>query len=237
MNFLRTITPIDDDESEFDGADQGHGKRRSNRKPWRAGFAAQTVVANLDDIKSYKLFERTIVSRISPRSVIELELTYRLASLFWRLRRASAIEAGLLQLQVEKLAGAKGRPTPKPNILSGVQSRTRLATIGTSRSPSSAAKESEFAVKDTEFDKSLVPVNLATRRSAGSTGSLTAAECFIRLFHHAPDLLDRAAAYENRLWRQVGQIIWMLDALRHSPPRERRIPLKPHFRSFRRITD
>ena len=116
MNFLRTITPIEDDELEFDSADQGHGKRRSNRKPWRAGFAAQTVVANLDDIKSYKLFERTIVSRINPRSIIELELTYRLASLFWRLRRASAIEAGLLQLQVEKLAGAKGRPTPSPTF-------------------------------------------------------------------------------------------------------------------------
>jgi hypothetical protein len=237
MNFLRTIAPIEDDESGFDSADQGHGKRRSNRKPWQAGFAAQTVVTNLDDIKSYKLFERTIVSRINPRSVVELELTYRLASLFWRLRRASGIEAGLLQLQVEKLAGAKGRPTPRPNILSGVQSRTRLTTIGTSRSSSPAAKETESAVKETKSDESLVPVNSASCQTAGSTGRLTAAECFIRLFHHAPDLLDRAAAHESRLWRQVGQVIWMLDALRHLPPRERRIPRKPNLRPFRRITD
>ena len=230
MNFLRTIAPIEDDKSGFDSADQGHGKRRSNRKPWRAGFAAQTVVANLDDIKSYKLFERTIVSRINPRSIIELELTYRLASLFWRLRRASAIEAGLLQLEVEKLVGAKGRSTPRSNLLSGVQPRTRLGAIRTSIPPRSA-------VRETESDKSLVPVNLASRWSAGATGSLTAVGCLIRLFHHAPDLLDRAAAHESRLWRQVGQVIWMLDALRHLPPRERRIPRKPNFRPFRQITD
>ena len=122
MNFLRTIAPIENDESEFDGDDQGLKKRRSNRKPWRAGLAAQTIVANLEDIKSYKLFERSIVSRINPRSIIELELTYRLASLFWRLRRASAIEVELLQLQAEKRPDAKVQPTLRADIRSRVQS-------------------------------------------------------------------------------------------------------------------
>lgn len=134
MNFLRTIAPIENDELEFDGDDQGLKKRRSNRKPWRAGLAAQTIVANLEDIKSYKLFERSIVSRINPRSIIELELTYRLASLFWRLRRASAIEVELLQLQAEKRPDAKVQPTLRADIRSRVQSRI-------SRSSRSSAQE------------------------------------------------------------------------------------------------
>ena len=134
MNFLRTIAPIENDKSEFDGDDQGLKKRRSNRKPWRAGLAAQTIVANLEDIKSYKLFERSIVSRINPRSIIELELTYRLASLFWRLRRASAIEVELLQLQAEKRPDAKVQPTLRADIRSRVQSRI-------SRSSRSSAQE------------------------------------------------------------------------------------------------
>jgi hypothetical protein len=40
---------------------------------------------------------------VDPRSVIELELVHRLASLLWRLRRASAIETGLFEIQGKRL--------------------------------------------------------------------------------------------------------------------------------------
>ncbi len=208
MNFLRTIAPIENDELEFDGDDQGLKKRRSNRKPWRAGLAAQTIVANLEDIKSYKLFERSIVSRINPRSIIELELTYRLASLFWRLRRASAIEVELLQLQAEKRPDAKVQPTLRADIPSRVQSPTRLATCGISRSSRSSAQEIK------------------------SDGS--AAKCFIRIFQQIPHLLDRAAVCETRLWRQAAEVIWMLDALRRPVPPARWIHRTPNFQPARR---
>jgi len=41
----------------------------------------------------------SLTGSVDPRSVLELALVHRLASLLWRLRRASAIETGLFELQ------------------------------------------------------------------------------------------------------------------------------------------
>ena len=56
---------------------------------WRDGLADQTVVGDIEDIRSYRAFERALIGSIDPRSVIELAFGH------WRLRRASAIETGL----------------------------------------------------------------------------------------------------------------------------------------------
>jgi hypothetical protein len=48
----------------------------------------------------------SILSIRKPRTILERELVVRLASLAWRLRRATAIEIGLLQMQAE--AGQNG---------------------------------------------------------------------------------------------------------------------------------
>ena len=57
----------------------------------------------LEDVRSYRAFERLLIRSVDPRSVIELALVHRLASLLWRLRRASAIETGLFEMQAEFL--------------------------------------------------------------------------------------------------------------------------------------
>ena len=62
--------------------DRQSSSRRSRRKAWRDGFAAQTVIAGLEDDRSYQALERAIVASFGPRSVIELELIHRLGSLF-----------------------------------------------------------------------------------------------------------------------------------------------------------
>jgi len=62
------------------------------------GLPDQTVVQNLEHVRSYRAFERDLGS-VDPRSVIELVLVHRLASLLWRLRRAGAIETGLFEIQ------------------------------------------------------------------------------------------------------------------------------------------
>jgi hypothetical protein len=36
------------------------------------------------------------------------------------------------------------------------------------------------------------------------------AQCFLRLSHLDPTLLDRLGSYEARLWRQAAQTIWTL---------------------------
>ena len=69
------------------------------RRPWRDGLATQTVAENFEDAKCYRALERAIVDSFAPGSAIERELIHRLASLLWRLRRATALETGLFQMQ------------------------------------------------------------------------------------------------------------------------------------------
>src|SRR6516165_4375267 len=69
-------------------------------------------ISNMLD--SYRTFERVLIGSVDPRSVIELELVHRLASLFWRLRRASAIETGLFELQGEALPARRQDPSRGP---------------------------------------------------------------------------------------------------------------------------
>jgi len=59
----------------------------------------------------------TLIGGVDPRSVIELELVHRLASLLWRLRRASAIETGLFEIQGELLLGPLLRTQSTGNAL------------------------------------------------------------------------------------------------------------------------
>src|SRR5438552_16509011 len=69
----------------------------------RHGFTAETVIEPLENPKEYRTFEAAIVAEYLPQSPVEQELVHRLASLFWRLRRATSIETGLLRMQGEIL--------------------------------------------------------------------------------------------------------------------------------------
>ena len=92
MMHLWPVESDDADPADRPNGDRQSSSRRSRRTAWRDGFAAQTVIAGLEDDRSYRVFERAIVASMGPRSLIELELIHRLASLFWRLRRASATQ-------------------------------------------------------------------------------------------------------------------------------------------------
>ena len=94
-------------------------KRRSRRRAWRDGLADQTVVQVLEDVRSYRAFERTLVGSVDPRSVIELALVHRLANLLWRLRRACAIETGLFEMQGELLSARRQDPVPRAQSTGG----------------------------------------------------------------------------------------------------------------------
>src|SRR5438093_4638430 len=79
------------------------GKRVSRRNALRHGFTAETVIEPLENPEEYRAFEEAIVAEYLPQTPIEQELVHRLASLFWRLRRATSIETGLLRMQSEIL--------------------------------------------------------------------------------------------------------------------------------------
>jgi hypothetical protein len=73
------------------------GKRRSRRNAVRHGLTAETVVVALEDLEDYHAFEAAIIADYNARTAVERELVLRLASLLWRMRRATAIETDLLR--------------------------------------------------------------------------------------------------------------------------------------------
>ena len=80
------------------------GKQASRCNAVRHGLTAETVIAALEDAEDYKAFELAITADYDAQSAVERELVLRLASLLWRLRRATTIETGLFEIQAGHLS-------------------------------------------------------------------------------------------------------------------------------------
>ena len=78
------------------------GKQRSRCNAIRHGLTAETVIGALEDAEDYKAFEAAIIADYDAQSAVKRELVLRLASLFWRLRRATTMETGLFKIQSEE---------------------------------------------------------------------------------------------------------------------------------------
>src|SRR6516162_8757269 len=81
------------------------GKQRSRCNAIRHGLTAETVIGALEDAEDYRAFEAAIIADYDAQSAVERELVLRLASLLWRLRRATTIETGLFEIQADHLNG------------------------------------------------------------------------------------------------------------------------------------
>src|SRR6201987_1728957 len=79
------------------------GKKRSRQNAVRHGLTAETVIDALEDADDYAAFEMAITTDYDAQSAVERELVLRLASLLWRLRRATAIQSGLFKIQARQL--------------------------------------------------------------------------------------------------------------------------------------
>src|ERR1700728_2053437 len=79
------------------------GKERARRNAVRHGLTAETVINALEDAEDYKAFEAAIIADYDAQSAVERELVLRLASLLWRLRRATTMETGLFDIQADHL--------------------------------------------------------------------------------------------------------------------------------------
>ena len=79
------------------------GKQRSRCNAVRHGLTAETVIGALEDAEDYKAFETAIIADYDAQSAVERELVLRLASLLWRLRRATTMETGLFEIQADYL--------------------------------------------------------------------------------------------------------------------------------------
>src|SRR5690242_1338807 len=88
MNALRSTGPRTEE-----------GKQRSRLNAVRHGLTAETVIPNLEDAKDYQAFEATIIADYCAEAAVARELVLRLASLLWRLRRATGIETQLFAME------------------------------------------------------------------------------------------------------------------------------------------
>src|SRR5262249_4533387 len=77
------------------------GKQQSRRNALRHGLTAETVISAMEDAEDYKAFEAAITTDYDAQSAVERELVLRLASVLWRLRRATTMETGLFEIQAE----------------------------------------------------------------------------------------------------------------------------------------
>ena len=213
----RPNEPTEEDISDLPGIDPRSKRRRLRRRAWRDGLADQTVVKTLEYVRSYRAFERALVGSVDPRSVLELELVHRLASLLWRLRRASAIETGLFELQGGFLLARGQGPSGGPNQPSMLATSSRANGYG--KASGSNGQHHPPAGDQEPLSTSRPPLALRSKSRA-------IAQCFLRVSHFDPTLLDAVGRYEARLWRQAAQTIWTLDAMRRPPPAPARRPFR-----------
>src|SRR5271167_5205090 len=90
------------------------GKQRSRCNAVRHGLTAETVIGALEDVEDYKAFEAAIIADYDVQSAVERELVLRLASLLWRLRRATTMETGLFDIQADDLREFRQACQPHP---------------------------------------------------------------------------------------------------------------------------
>ena len=103
MSSLRQIQANRRNALKSTGPKTTEGKQRSRGNALRHGLTAETVIGLLEDAEDYKMFEAAIIADYDAQSAVERELVLRLASLLWRLRRATTMETGLFEIQAEHL--------------------------------------------------------------------------------------------------------------------------------------
>jgi hypothetical protein len=181
------------------------GKRRSRQNAVRHGLTAETIIGALEDADDYEAFQLAITADFEARSAVERELVLRLASVLWRLRRATAIESGLFEIQARRLLEVRQRR------------QTRDARQRTIKALYQNAVVSAESDRNPEIDEP----SLSDRDSDALTRS------FLRLTNLPTCPLDRLSRYEAALWRQASQILFALQFLDRSKPWSR---LRSHLR-------
>jgi hypothetical protein len=208
MSSFRQIEANRRNAAKSTGPITEEGKQRSRCNAVRHGLTAETVIGALEDAEDYKAFEAAIIADYDAQSAVERELVLRLASLLWRLRRATTMETGLFEIQADYQRGFMQARQVNP-----------------------ASREVVHALLERADPVSFDPTfHDVTNRAKARPGSgpkpvdptVDLARCFLRLANLPNFALDRLSRYEATLWRQAGQILFALDALDRRKPQERR---------------
>jgi hypothetical protein len=194
------------------------GKQRSRCNAVRHGLTAETVIGALEDAEDYDAFQAAIIADYDAQSAVERELVLRLASVLWRLRRATTMETGLFEIQADHLRAFRQGDRTQP-----ISREIIYARFG----------RADFV--DPDLDRASLGNTNGTRDLASSgcqsvDPAIDLARCFLRLANLPNYALDRLSRYEAVLWRQASQILFALDALDRRKPQDRR----RRFRDYER---
>lgn len=185
------------------------GKLRSRANAFRHGLTAETVVSVFENPADYREFEDLVINQYDPRSVIERQLVLRLSSLLWRLRRATAIETGLLHIQGQIMMDrrADGLRRTKSLRHQNLHQMFGLPPAGDNVATDTESLEypTEKIAPTHETNKKITP-----RAYDDPDVSQRLAQCFMRVSRLDNQLFDRLGRYEVALWRQAAQVIRML---------------------------
>ena len=191
MSSLKQIEANRRNALKSTGPTTPEGKQRSRCNAVRHGLTAETVIAALEDSEDYQAFEAAVISDYDAESAVERELVLRLASVLWRLRRATGIETAFFE-SVTEGSRKHERRLSRENLggIADLAERHRLF-LG-------AAQESDAAEGN----------------ELSSDSKTDIADCFLRLADLPTSALDRLSRYEHMLWRQARQIVFTLESLR-----------------------
>jgi hypothetical protein len=203
VTSLKRIAANRRNASKSTGPRTEEGKHRSRHNAVRHGLTAETVIGLIEDAEDYTAFESVIAADYNAQSAVERELVLRLASLLWRLRRATGIETGLFEIQAEHLGDLT-----KYRRVAPASGQIVYAMCGRSLQPDHEAPATSAT---NELDTAGLAAN----------PSVDLARSFLRLASLPNCALDRLSRYEAALWRQVGQTILTLEALDRRKPQER----------------
>jgi hypothetical protein len=213
MTSFRQIEANRRNARKSTGPNTPEGKQRSRCNAVRHGLTAETVIGALEDAEDYQAFEAAIIADYDAQSAVERELVLRLASLLWRLRRATTMETGLFEIQAEHLREFKRARRPLP-----ASQEVVYALFGRAHSVNYDRDRASRGVTNA----TTVPGSGPKSVEPALDTTVEFARCFLRLANLPNFALDRLSRYEATLWRQVGRILYALDALDRRKPQERR---------------
>jgi hypothetical protein len=214
MTSIRQIEANRRNALESTGPKTDQGKRRASQNAVRHGLTAETVIVPLEDIDDYKAFEQAVTADFEAVTAVERELVLRLASLLWRLRRATSIETGLLQIGGE-IPHEPRRTTPTQP--SQDRAATRIIRLG-----ELPRIRSEDAGSEHRDDPDAIDSEGPIPASLTPNVRLDIARRFWRLADLDNGVFQRLGRYEASLWRQVRQTLFTLEGMRWRTSNTRR---------------
>jgi len=205
MTSFRQIEANRRNAQRSTGPNTEEGKLRSRQNAVRHGLCAETVVETLEDIEDYRGFEAAVIADYDARTAIERELVLRLASLLWRLRRATAIETDLLRIQAEILCERRAarRPGWPSNVPTGFRpsDNSIQASAGVPGDDRHTEANSTLCCKRPGWTP--LPINSARKLTLS----------FQRLTNLDSAIFERLSRYEASLARQTLRTIFLLRAV------------------------